>query len=193
MSQVGNVGSLCKYKETQYGYNKRNAFRIRALDINKNYLFYYLKSNEFKNKILSNGSIVKFISIPNLKLIKLKIPKNKQLIKDFEPLFQQIETLQTELKEAEELYKKLIKELSEEAMPSNKQELTKTNLLINEEKEDENEEEKTPSETSSTSSTTSIKSLHAQCKVLKIKGYTKYKKKEDKEKLLELIQQHSKE
>ena len=43
---------------------------------------------------------------------KLKIPKNKQLIKDFEPLFQQIETLQTELKEAEELYKKLIKELS---------------------------------------------------------------------------------
>ena len=28
MSQVGNVGSLCKYEETQYGYNKRNAFRI---------------------------------------------------------------------------------------------------------------------------------------------------------------------
>jgi DNA anti-recombination protein RmuC len=52
--------------------------------------------------------------------MKIKLPKNKQLIKDFDPLFQQIETLQTELKEAEELYKKLIKELSEEAIPSNK-------------------------------------------------------------------------
>ena len=38
----------------------------------------------------------------------------------------------------------------------------------------------------------SIKSLHAQCKLLKIKGYTKYKKKEDKEKLLQLIQERNK-
>jgi type I restriction-modification system DNA methylase subunit len=172
---------------------------IIKFEINKDfdikYIYYYLKYKLFEIQKLAlyttgNGNI----QVEDmLKTFKLKIPKNKQLIKDFDPLFQQIETLQTELKEAEELYKKLIKELSEEAMPSNKQELTKTNLLINEEKEDENEEEKTPSETSSTSSTTSIKTLHAQCKVLKINGYTKYKKKEDKEKLLKLIQQHSKE
>jgi len=164
-------------------------------DFDIKYIYYYLKYKLFEIQKLAlyttgNGNI----QVEDmLKTFKLKIPKNKQLIKDFDPLFQQIETLQTELKEAEELYKKLIKELSEEAIPSNKQELTKTNLLINEKKEDENEEEKTPSETSSASSTTSIKSLHAQCKVLKIKGYSKYKKKEDKEKLLELIQQHSKE
>ena len=153
------------------------------------YMFEGLNIEQYgRGTIGAHGNLNKDI----LTNLKLKLPKNKQLIKDFDPLFQQIETLQTELKEAEELYKKLIKELSEEAMPSNKQELTKTNLLINEKKEDEDEEEKTPSETSSASSTTSIRSLHAQCKVLKIKGYTKYKKKEDKEKLLELIQQHNK-
>jgi len=161
--------------------------------INIKYLYYICLMNIKTINNLANGSTKKKMGKADLCKFKLKIPKNKQLIKDFDPLFQQIETLQTELKEAEELYKKLIKELSEEAMPSNKQELTKTNLLINEEKEDENEEEKTPSETSSASSTTSIKSLHTQCKVLKIKGYTKYKKKEDKETLLKLIQQHSKE
>ena len=54
-------------------------------------------------------------------MLKIKIPKNKQLIKDLEPLFQEIEKLQIEMKEAESQYKKLIKELSEEAIPSNKQ------------------------------------------------------------------------
>lgn len=132
MSQVGNVGSLCKYEEKQYGYNKRNAFRIRATNINKNYLYYYLKSSEFKNKILSNGSIVKFISILNLKIIKLKIPQNKTLIKNLEPLFQEIEKLQIEMKEAESQYKQFIKELSEEAIPSNKQKEIKLDNKTNE-------------------------------------------------------------
>ena len=75
MSQVGNVGSITKYKETQFGYNKRNAFRLNNKNINKNYLYYYLKSDKFKKNISSNGSIVKFISIPDLKKIKISIPK----------------------------------------------------------------------------------------------------------------------
>ena len=52
-----------------------------------------------------------------LKNIKLKIPKNKQLIKDLEPTFNQIETLQNEVKNADTLYKQLIQELSNEAIP----------------------------------------------------------------------------
>jgi restriction endonuclease S subunit len=118
MSQVGNVGEITKYNEIQFGYNKRNAFKITNKNINKNYLYNYLKTDEFKKKIISNGSIVQFISIPNLKKIKIKIPKNKQLIQDLEATFQQIETLQTEVKTVETLYKKLIQELSEEAMPN---------------------------------------------------------------------------
>ena len=50
--------------------------------------------------------------------IKVKIPINKQLIQDLEQTFNQIETLQTEVKLAEELYKKYIKDLSEEAIPN---------------------------------------------------------------------------
>jgi hypothetical protein len=47
----------------------------------------------------------------------LKIPKDKQLIQDLEVTFQQIETLQHEVKIADELYKKYIQELSQEAIP----------------------------------------------------------------------------
>jgi restriction endonuclease S subunit len=90
----------------------------------QNYINYYLLSSEIQEYIYKNctsGSIQHNLNMNLFYNIKIKLPKNKQLIKDFEPLFQQMETLQTELKEAEELYKKLIKELSEEAIPSNKQ------------------------------------------------------------------------
>lgn len=102
--------------------------------INIKYLYYICLMNIKTINNLANGSTKKKMGKADLCKFKIKLPKNKQLIKDFDPLFQQIETLQTELKEADELYKKLIKELSEEAMPSNKQELTKTNLLINDKK-----------------------------------------------------------
>lgn len=178
-----------------YDINFTPSKHVCVLQINnKNYLhleyIYYLLKNKLSN-FKTNGSTIQWLNKTNIKLMKIPIPKNKQLIKDFDPLFQQIEKLQTELKEADTLYKKLIKELSEEAIPPNKQvvSLTKTNL-VNMEQEDV--EENTPSETSSTSSTMSIKSLHAKCKLLKITGYTKYKKKEDKEKLLQLIQEHNK-
>jgi type I restriction-modification system DNA methylase subunit len=48
---------------------------------------------------------------------KIKIPKNNQLIQDLEPIFQEIETLQNEVKLSEELYKQYIQELSQEAIP----------------------------------------------------------------------------
>jgi restriction endonuclease S subunit len=87
----------------------------------KLYVYNYLKyiQNEIIN--LGNGSTLKCLTKSQLIKIKIKIPKNKKLIKDFEPLFQEIEKLQIEMKEAELEYKKLIKELSEEAIPSNKQ------------------------------------------------------------------------
>ena len=88
-----------------------------------------IKSDNFKNNIISNGSIVKFISIPHLKKIKIKIPKNKQLIQELEITFQQIETLENKIKFAEELYNNLIQELSQEAMP---QQINSVNPIITE-------------------------------------------------------------
>ena len=190
-SSGNNAGFISKYNSKVWA---SDCFAIisKNITITNDYLYYLLKIKQDEIFNYQNGSAQPHIYSTDLnKHIKIKLPKNKQLIKDFDPLFQQIETLQTELKEAETQYKQFIKELSEEAIPPNKQvvSLTKTNL-VNMEQEDV--EENTPSETSSTSSTMSIKSLHAQCKLLKIKGYTKYKKKEDKEKLLQLIQEHNK-
>jgi type I restriction-modification system DNA methylase subunit len=80
-------------------------------------LYYLIKniSTEIQNS--SNGSTIKGISKENLSKIKLKLPKNKQDLQDLEPTFQQIEELQNEVKIAEETYKQLIQELSQEAMP----------------------------------------------------------------------------
>ena len=73
-----------------------------------------------KDKIrkTSNNSVgLGHLKITEVKKIKIKIPKNKQLIQDLELTFDEIEKLLTEVKEAEILYNKLIKELSEEAIP----------------------------------------------------------------------------
>lgn len=192
---IGRGGNPSIHLTSKFSVSHDDVYVIKLKD-DKNkellqFIFNYLKTNMYLISASFKGSTIKHSSKEGLSKLKIPIPKNKQLIKDFDPLFQEIEKLQTELKEADTLYKKLIKELSEEAIPLNKQvvSLTKTNL---ENIQQEDVEEKTPSETSSTSSTMSINSLHAQCKLLKIKGYTKYKKKEDKEKLLQLIKEHNK-
>jgi type I restriction-modification system DNA methylase subunit len=48
---------------------------------------------------------------------KIKLPKNKKLIDDLNPIFQEIEEHQQAVKDADELYKKYIQELSNEAIP----------------------------------------------------------------------------
>ena len=179
-SQVGNVGSICKYLENRIGYNKRNAFRLRGINFNQDYLYYYLLSDDLKNKIFSNGSIVKFIKIPELRSIKIKIPKDKKLIQNLEPTFQEIEKLNDELKEAEKLYKQFIKELAEEAIPS-RSTLTEENIKNNTEPGS-----RTPSIKSSVSSSSSVKELKEQCKSLGIKKYSKC----NKEELIKLLEDH---
>ena len=81
-------------------------------------LFYIIKS---MSKIIdeqSNGSTIKGISKTSLSKIKIKLPKNKKLIDDLNPMFQEIDEHQQAVKDAEELYKKYIQELGDEAMPN---------------------------------------------------------------------------
>ena len=52
-----------------------------------------------------------------LSKFKIKLPKNKKLIDDLNPIFQEIEEHQQAVKDADELYKKYIQELSNEAIP----------------------------------------------------------------------------
>ena len=64
----------------------------------------------------SNGSTIKGISKNALSKIKIKLPKNKKLIDDLSPMFQEIEEHQQAVKDADELYKKYIQELRNEAI-----------------------------------------------------------------------------
>ena len=154
--------------------------------VNNKYLYYILKTNKNNIMDLANYSTgLGTINKNDLTKFKIKIPKNKQLIEDLTPTFNEIEKLNDDLKESEELYKQLIKELSEEAIPTVSTLIVKDNVNIK--KEEVNEQETK----STTSSTSSIKSLQEQCKSLGIKGYSKYKKKEDKDKLIKLIEEHS--
>jgi len=102
-------------------YPSDHIFIIKNKDqYNISFIYYLIKelSSEIKNK--SNGSTIKGISKENLLTIKIKLPKNEKLIKNLDSLFQKIKKLQLEMKESESQYGKLIKELSEEAIPSNK-------------------------------------------------------------------------
>ena len=102
-------------------YPSDHIFIIKNKDqYNISFIFYLIKelSSEIQNK--SNGSTIKGISKENLSTIKIKLPKNKKVIQNFDPLFLEIEKLQTKMKEANLLYIKLLKELSEEAISNNK-------------------------------------------------------------------------
>jgi restriction endonuclease S subunit len=169
------------------------SIKVNTANLQK-YINNILLSKNIQEQIYINctsGSIQRNININLFKKIKIKIPNNKQLIKDLEPTFDKIEKLQGEVKEAETLYNNLIKELSDEAMPktSDIKELTKDNIDTFEEIT-EVKEEKAPSIKSSVASSvasgTSIKSLKEQCKSLGIKGYSNKKKEE----LIKLIENH---
>ena len=160
------------------------ALTLDTLDVNivTNYYIGEILLNQ-KKYIYDNcthGTAQKHININNLLKMKIKIPKDKKLIQDLEPTFQEIEKLNDELKEAEILYKQFIKELAEEAIPSTAT-LTEENIKNNTETDS-----KTSSVKSSVSSSSSVKELKEQCKSLGIKGYSKCKKAE----LIKLLEDH---
>ena len=111
ISRVGNNEITLIYEDY---YLTDNGFGIdcKEKDI-KYYIGFYLLSNPLT---CGNGSAQKVISKTNLKKIKLKIPKNKQLIQDMESQFQELEQLHVDVKNADKKYKDLIEELKNEAI-----------------------------------------------------------------------------
>ena len=134
---IGKVGIIPK--QLSGSILTENAVRLTNIKINKIFLLYYLNLVNDELIELSNMSTIKKLSIQSIEKFKIKIPKNKKLIKDIEPIFEELEKLQTEMKDAESQYKKLIKELSEEAIPSNKQIEVKIDNETNELSEELNE------------------------------------------------------
>ena len=92
---------------------------IRSNKINPRYIYTLLKDNTITDYLMLNSTGTKYPAVnPDVfKKIKIILPKNKILNQELETIFQQIETLQNEVKVADELYKQLIQALSQEAIP----------------------------------------------------------------------------
>jgi restriction endonuclease S subunit/type I restriction-modification system DNA methylase subunit len=113
-AQDGSIGATHLVNGKFYSSN-----HVWVLKIQNNYTYYVytiLKNNIDYSKITS-GSVIPKLTKEKISAIKIKIPKNKQFMKELDLIFQQIETLQNEVNLAEELYKQFIQELSLEAMP----------------------------------------------------------------------------
>ena len=108
-------------------------------ELETQYIYYFLSNKKDKLEIGYIGACHKNLSNNFLQKFKIHIPKNKKHIQDLEPTFQEIETLQNEMKEAEIQYKQLIKDLSEEAIPNQN---TQTDIpeIVSEPKPEESEQ-----------------------------------------------------
>ena len=141
---IGRGGNPSIHITSKFSVSHDDVYVIKLKDDNNKglfqYIFNYLKTNMNLISGSFKGSTIKHCSKEGLSKLKIKIPKNKKLIKELEPIFQEIEKLQTEMKEADTQYKQLIKELSEEAIPTNKQIEIKSDDEINELSEQLNEE-----------------------------------------------------
>lgn len=128
----GGVASLHLTSNFSVSHDDVYVLTTKTTEFNLIYIYHYIRSNIKLIEDSFKGSTIKHSSKTSLSKIKLKIPKNKQLIQDLEPTFQKIETLQNEVKEAEKLYKQLIQELKEEAIiDDNKKQIIEDKLSDN--------------------------------------------------------------
>ena len=161
-------------------------------NFNLHYIYYLLLNNKNMIRNTANTSIgLAHIKLNLLNEIKIKIPKDKSLINNLQPLFDEIEELQKEIKELNDTYNEFLNELSTSAIKNydifmkinenkDKEEFNEEYIVDNDEEENE-----TKSVTSSKKSLT-VNELKEQCKSLGIKGYSKKKKDE----LIEMINKH---
>jgi len=92
---------------------------VRSKIIHPRYMYILLKESRVTDYLVSKatGSTYPSVKPDVFKTIQVSIPKNKQLIHDLEPTFQEIENLQHDIHLADKRYKQYIQELSQEAMP----------------------------------------------------------------------------
>lgn len=93
-----------------------NTIAFQSNNIDSNYLYYILNIMKKDIEKLYDGSGKKKLNKSDLMIFKIPIPKDNQVIKDLEPMFQEIETLHNDVKNAENLFQQYIKDLRNEAI-----------------------------------------------------------------------------
>ena len=83
-----------------------------------NYIYYNIILDEFNKYLISkcNGSNYPSFNSSEFVKIKIKVPKNKQLITDLESKFQEIEQCQENVKTFEQQYEQKLKDLYQAAV-----------------------------------------------------------------------------
>ena len=113
----GGVASLHLTSKFSVTHDDVYVLTTKNSEVDIKYIFNYIKINIGLIEQSFKGSTIKHSSKTALSKIKIKVPKNKKLIDDLNPMFQEIEEHQQAVKDADELYKKYIQELSNEAIP----------------------------------------------------------------------------
>ena len=175
-----------KYENGKFFLNHHGWTLIYKQNDFKKFIDYYLLNNKQIIYNIANGSNQKGINKNKFLEFKIKLPKDKSLIDNLQPLFNEVEELQKDIKELDETYNNYLKELSKAAIKN--QEILNENIEIIEDTEEVDEKSNVDEETTSTKSSKSqtIQQLKEQCKSLGIKGYSNKKKNE----LIELIKNH---
>lgn len=114
VARNGTIGNIF----LNYGkvYPSDHIFVFDKLQISYMYTYYYMKLIAHILDNMANGTTIKGIAGDKLKSVIIKLPKNKQLITDLEPTFQEIETLKTDAQSAGKRYEALLNELKAEAI-----------------------------------------------------------------------------
>lgn len=113
----GGVASLHLTSKFSVTHDDVYVLTTKNSEVDIKYIFNYIKINIGLIEQSFKGSTIKHSSKTALSKIKIKLPKKKKLIDDLSPMFQEIEEHQQGVKDADELYKKYIQELSNEAIP----------------------------------------------------------------------------
>jgi len=184
-----NLKGYTYINETIYnGIASTGFILIRSIKINYLYIYHSLIVNNLTNHLVNNtsGTTYPAVNADIFKNFKLKLPKDKSLINNLQPLFDEVEVLHKEIKDLNETYNQYLQELSKAAI-KNQEVLNNDNSYDNnnEDEEIKEESEEVKSETSSKTSLT-VNELKEQCKSLGIKGYSK----KNKEELLEMIKNY---
>lgn len=116
INKDGVSNDCVKFEKGKFFLN-HHGWVIEYINVNlKNYINIWLINNQDKIYNLATGSAQKGIKRENFLSLQIKIPKNKELITNLEPMFKKVEELQNNIKESEIEYKQYIKELSEDAI-----------------------------------------------------------------------------
>jgi type I restriction enzyme S subunit len=114
-SRVGTIGNF--YKPFHMFNASSNVIIINLKEEYKkfyNYLFEILINKNYKD--ITKGSIQKLITSKDMKLVKIEIPKNKQIIEQIDPIFEKINEINKEIPEQEKTYQHYIEELKKESI-----------------------------------------------------------------------------